>query len=301
MADLAYSLEKERVMAANEAHYLSLTKELQSKYKFKCPCENCGIPLTLVNFGKSKKDGAKQIRFTRSKHEIEHNPNCRFNVKKEDLQKSYDEEDTRDLRYSLYDDQDIEMVIGNSVTSSTSEKNLSEEQDQKGKTSGKKRDSRNPRRYTNRRFKSLSSLVHVFRTSTSEEKIKRVIKVENEKRCMQELFVDVDKLPFLTAANKFYVYYGKARMSKPKKNNDMVVFSFDKKVVIKGKKPWKFTVPTNLKALSKEVQSSFVEGKQYMLFCMVKIRANEEGNRPYDVQGFQREMYKSMAIYPIPD
>lgn len=109
-----------------------------------------------------------------------------FNVKKEDLQKSYDEEDTRDLRYSLYDGQDIEMVIGNSVTSSTSAQSLTEEQDQKGKMSRKEKGSRISRR-TNRRFKSLSSLVHVFRTSTSEEKIRSVIKVENEKRCMQEL------------------------------------------------------------------------------------------------------------------
>lgn len=89
------------------------------------------------------------------------------------------------------------MVIGNSVTSSTSAQSLTEEQDQKGKMSGKEKGSRISRR-TNRRFKSLSSLVHVFRTSTSEEKIRSVIKVENEKRCMQELLSFLLDSPQLT-------------------------------------------------------------------------------------------------------
>jgi hypothetical protein len=67
------------------------------------------------------------------------------------------------------------MVIGNSVTSSTSAQSLTEEQDQKGKMSGKEKGSRISRR-TNRRFKSLSSLVYVFRTSTSEERLEALLK-----------------------------------------------------------------------------------------------------------------------------
>lgn len=72
MSEYAYSKELDEEVSANQAHEYSLSGELTDRSAFQCADNKCSVPLTLTNFGKSKRKGAKQIGFRISSHVQKH-------------------------------------------------------------------------------------------------------------------------------------------------------------------------------------------------------------------------------------
>ncbi|GAA0592380.1 hypothetical protein GCM10009001_05700 [Virgibacillus siamensis] len=297
MAEIAYSKQLNREVSSQEAHRLSLTgtSKLTDPRAFHCADAKCSVPLTLINFGKSKAQGAKIFGFRISEENKKHMPGCHYTAEKNDIQDEININDLNRLKDSIHIGKEIKMI-------SEDPENVQQKQEDSLVNSQRNMHKGNKQTHTKKsmmrksRFSAINSLVNTYLTSNEYDKDKNIIKINNEKRSMNDIFINVDKQPYLTLTERYYVFHGKVYIQKPYKNKDLISLRFQKKVVV-DKKSWRFEIATSKNCLSSSVQSCISDGILHHMYCMVKLVPNKNNSKPYYAKGFKQKMHKCFVVY----
>lgn len=241
MSERAYSFELKRNISAIEAQKMSITGELHNSKAFRCNDEACKIDLTCSNWGVK---GAKRIYYT---------PSCRNNLHSIACMTLSIDDEKRQIEVETEDGKKTIRKSGIISMQKATEKvrkagNADNKEDAR---SGEVVRARNSVRtdkegIENRNISSIKTYVNFFYDESIDNEA-RIFKVNREMLNLNTLFVDVkDEVE----EKKVRIFYGKATLSIPGFNTDMILIQF-----ADCNKP---SIYTNKSQLLKRISSSVI-------------------------------------------